>query len=267
MPIGEAKLSSQKMGTLAWAKETGGKLHPSERDSVLREMLRAQARCLADLSKPARETIARMDLEAVRIPDSALARKVERHVSVLSPDALTNHVHRTYYWGALLAQADKVRIQDEELFYVAALLHDLGITKQHRCADPAIGDFSIDGGFAAYEFLVAHDVSQERAEAAAQAIILHVQIDGEDFGEMAKYLRDGAWTDLSGLRASEIPAREARGVLKLRPALDIRKMFGEFAVEEITARPDTRFGISAAAGEQVKAPSLFPWPDRPERIG
>ena len=262
-----AQLSDKTIGTFAWAKETGGRLHPSQRDAVLREMLKAQARCLADFSKPAREAISKMDLDAIRVPDSALARKVASYVSKLSPDALTNHVHRTYYWGALLAQADGVRIEDEELFYAASLLHDLGITEQHRCSSEHIGDFSVEGGFAAYDLLVAEGMTEERAEAAAQAIILHVQIVGNEFGSMAKYLQDGAWTDLSGLRASEIPAKLAKGVMNQHPAVDIRKMFGEFVVEEITVRPNTRLAVSVQAAQEVKGPPLFPWPDRPEKIG
>ncbi len=264
---GGIKLSDKRIGTWAWAKETGGRLHPSQRDAVLREMLKAQARCAADLSRPARDAIAKMDIDLIRVPDSALAKKVESHVSKLSPASLTNHVHRTYYWGSLLAQADGARIDDEELFYVAALLHDLGITDQHRCAHEHIGDFSVDGGVAAHDFLVGEGVTQERADAAAEAIVLHVQIVGEEFGAMAKYLQDGAWTDLSCLRASEIPVDQARKVFKQHPALDIRKMFGEFAIEEITKRPDTRFAVAAQAGQQVGAPQLFPWPDRPEKIG
>ncbi|MBZ9772394.1 hypothetical protein [Mesorhizobium sp. CO1-1-8] len=260
-------MSDKKIGTLAWAKETGGRLHPTQLEAVMREMLKAQARALADVSKPAREAIAKMDLDLIRIPDSALAKKVESHVSKLSPAPLTNHVYRTFYWGALLAQADGVRIEDEELFYVTSLLHDLGVTDQHRCAHDHIGDFSVDSGFAAHDFLVGEGVEEERAEAAAQAIILHVQIVGEEFGTMAKYLQDGAWTDLSCLRASEIPVGQAKRVFKQHPALNIREMFGAFAMEEITKRPDTRFAVAAQAGQHVGAPQLYPWPDRPEKIG
>lgn len=267
-PAGEPKLSTKRIGTLAWAKETGGRLHPSQRDAVHREMLKAQARCLADFSRPAREAIAGMDLDAVRIPDSALAKAAESYVSALSSGALMNHLYRTYYWGTLLAQSDKARIKDEELFYVAALLHDLGFAKRHRCTDSNVVDFSVDGGFAAYDFLVAQGVTKQRAEAAAEAIILHMQIVDEDFGAMAKYLQQGAWTDLSGLRASEIPAQLARDVIEKRPALDIRKEFGAFVVEEITTRPDTRLAVSVQAAQELKGGApLFPWPDRPERVG
>ena len=68
---GKIRLSDKKIGTFAWAKETGGRLHPSQHDAVMREMLKAQARCLADISKPAREAIAKMDLDLIRVPDSS----------------------------------------------------------------------------------------------------------------------------------------------------------------------------------------------------
>ena len=104
-----------------------------------------------------------MDLDAVRVPDSALAKAAESYVSALSSGSLVNHLYRTYYWGTLLAQADKVRIKDEELFYVAALLHDLGLTKQHRCTDSNVVDFSVDGGFARSARLSTFARSSERS--------------------------------------------------------------------------------------------------------
>jgi HD superfamily phosphodiesterase len=64
-----------------------------------------------------------LDLDELKIPDSRLAKDATVEArDVLSPHVL-RHSHRTYLFGLALAKAGRVTI-DEELCYVAAMLHD-----------------------------------------------------------------------------------------------------------------------------------------------
>jgi HD-GYP domain-containing protein (c-di-GMP phosphodiesterase class II) len=142
------------MGTLAWARQTGGRLSPPERQSMQRQLVERQAQALAERNERVRDAIRHLDLDVVPVPDSALARKAERHAAELSSEALLNHCHRTYLWGSLLAQADGTKVDDPELLYVASLLHDLGVTDAHFGKDRGAHCFAVEGGFAAEAFLL-----------------------------------------------------------------------------------------------------------------
>ncbi len=63
------------IGTIAWARRTGGRLTADERDQIQRSIVELQAWEMAERSETAREAIRHMDLDAVLIPDSTLAKK------------------------------------------------------------------------------------------------------------------------------------------------------------------------------------------------
>jgi hypothetical protein len=76
--------------------------------------------------------------------------------------ALLNHCVRSYLWGVMYGRAYGIAF-DDELYYVRALLHDLGLTApfdSHRLA------FEDAGGRLAWVFGVAAGWSEERAARA-----------------------------------------------------------------------------------------------------
>ena len=70
---------------------------------------------------------------------------------------LFNHVMRSYYFGRLLSGTSAR--EDEELVFLSAVLHDLGLT------DRARGErrFEIEGADAARRFVLSHGLSAERS--------------------------------------------------------------------------------------------------------
>src|SRR4051795_10408069 len=73
--------------------------------------------------------------------------------------ALLNHCVRSYLWGAMYGRAHGIAF-DDELYYVSALLHDLGLTEpfdNHRLA------FEDAGGHLAWVFGTAAGWPAERA--------------------------------------------------------------------------------------------------------
>lgn len=105
----------------------------------------------------------------LQIPDSRIADQAAELVRTSSPEFLTNHCFRSYAWAVALADRDHVRF-DAELLYVAAVLHDLGLVARFdtgRC-------FEEDGAAAAADLATAERWSDERREALAEAIRLHV---------------------------------------------------------------------------------------------
>ena len=105
------------------------------------------------------------EIAGIRLPDSALAQKAVDLAYRVSPPVVWTHVVRTFVFGALVGQAQNLRY-DEELFFLAAVLHDLGLTAEFRGAER----FEVVGADAADAFLKDHGLDPERREIIWDAI-------------------------------------------------------------------------------------------------
>src|ERR1044072_7974826 len=87
--------------------------------------------------------------------------------------ALLNHCIRSYLWGVTYATTHGITF-DDELYYVSAMLHDIGLTEpfdSHRLA------FEEAGGALGWVFGVAAGWPEDRAARAAEIIVLHMRPD------------------------------------------------------------------------------------------
>lgn len=109
------------------------------------------------------------EISGVRIPDSKLAREVADFVRDTENDLLFQHSTRVYFWGAL-AGARRGLTFDPELFYTAAMFHDIGLTAGFRHSHLR---FEVDGANAARDFLRSHGISEVDIERVWLAIALH----------------------------------------------------------------------------------------------
>lgn len=255
----DIRTANHAVGTLAWARKTGGRLSPRERQHMQRQLVERQAQALAEQNERVRDAIRHLDLDAIPVPDSALARKAEWHATELSSESLLNHCYRTYLWGSLLAQADERAVDDPELLYVACLLHDLGATDAHFGKDQRAHCFAVEGGFAAEAFLLKEGLDRSKAESVAEAIMLHINAVVEaERGPLAFYLSSGALCDVLGYRATEIPDATARRVLRRYPGLDIAPQFSAFVMREAALRPESRAAATVEAMREG-APLFYYW--------
>jgi hypothetical protein len=86
--------------------------------------------------------------------------------------ALLNHCVRSYLWGATYAAAHDIAF-DDELLYVSAMLHDIGLTEpfdSHRLPLRTRADL-------AWVFGVAAGWPADRAARATEIIVLHMRDD------------------------------------------------------------------------------------------
>src|SRR4051812_17922786 len=157
------------IGTVAWLERTRGRLSRREQLELMAAGVRSQAALLARRLGRSGDRVGRLDPRDVRIPDSAAAREAEEVCRGLPP-SVASHSHRCYLWGAILASQDGITF-DEEVLYVAALLHDAGMpvaaAKVHDCC------FTLDSVLAV-RALNSPLEPQARRHAAEEAIAQHL---------------------------------------------------------------------------------------------
>jgi hypothetical protein len=188
------------MGTLAWGRRTGGVLSGREAKAQVRNVLFVRAREQLDRLRRALGLLRPVDisLEALAPPDSAFATDALALAEETHARPLLFHSWRSYYFGALIAKYDGMAF-DPELFFAAAILHDVGLTA--AATAPLSGCcFAFTGGLRAYEYLVAKGHDRARSHAVGDAISLHMNlaVSARDHGVEAFMVARGAVCDALG---------------------------------------------------------------------
>ncbi|MCW2559196.1 MAG: hypothetical protein JWP55_3160 [Mycobacterium sp.] len=153
-------------------------------------------------------------------PQTPAARAALAVATRFHSPALLNHSVRAYLWGVTYAEAHGIAF-DDELYYVSALLHDLGLVDafdSHRVA------FEEAGGDLAWVFGVAAGWPADRAARADEIIVLHMRdaVSAADDPESHLLQVATSW-DVAGLRPEEFPAEVWPEILERYP----RRGFGD----------------------------------------
>lgn len=195
------------------------------------------------------------DLDALTVPDTPAARQAEDICRAVLDTSLVNHTYRTYAWGALLGVAER-RAFDAELLYVAALLHDIGLTERFDRG----GCFESDGAAAAQELLLEVGWPADRAQRAARAIYLHMHEVEEADGPEALLLAYGTSLDVTGRRLDEIDGRARDETLDAYPRASFKQRFRELLSDQAVRKPQcvTRTYMDNGLGDRILA---APFPD------
>ena len=129
------------------------------------------------------------------LPDSAVAVATLRLCRDVSEDFIYHHTVRSYLFARELAAVDGPHDVDDELLFLACVLHDLGAT------DYANGDqrFEVDGADAAARFLRDQGVDDARVATVWNAIALHTSPGlAHRFGVIAGTAQRGIAADVVG---------------------------------------------------------------------
>ncbi len=186
-------------------------------------------------------------------PDSALAVEAEE-AAAEQPPALLGHAHRTWAYGRALAALDGIGV-DEELFWIACLLHDVGLI-----AAVTGQDFTLRSADSAAEVALGHRAPGD-IETLRDAITAHTTPGAtvEKDGPIACYLQAGATCDLGGLRLQHLSDDYVGAVLVRHP----RGGLGDDIVERIRVEADAvprgRFALLRRTGFTT-AIRLAPFP-------
>ena len=189
------------------------------------------------------------EIAGIRLPDSTLTRKAVDLLFRVSPLVLRAHVLRTFVFGSLVGKRQGLRY-DEELFFLGAILHDLGLTKGFRSSDR----FEVVGADAADAFLKEEGVESERREIVWDAIALHtsVAIASRKRPEIA-LVHIGAGVDVLGMGLDSLPPSLVAETIEALPRHDFKNAFFATLVETLTDAPQsaTMTWLSETANEHV----------------
>ena len=159
-----------------------------------------------------------------------------------SPELL-KHCIRSYLWARMYAAAHEIAF-DDELFYVSAMLHDIGLTNSfdsHRV------HFEQAGGDLAWVFGVAAGWPADRAARATEIIVLHMRPDVSAAEDAESHLLQVATSwDVVGRRPEEFPAEARADVVARYPRLGFGPEFAGCFEDQAKRKPDSAAGASIA---------------------
>jgi hypothetical protein len=214
----------KKFGTLAWSLTNDGVLTRREQLHFVRNMAFLAVREISDVLKGHLGLIDPVNFKLLDLspPDTRMVKEAEEFArDTHSPDLLA-HGFRSYYFGAALAAYHKYNY-DNELYFTAALLHDIGLTNArtaplNRCC------FAVSGGRQVRDFLISKDHAAERADVVGNAICAHVNLHlpPDKYGTEAALVTKGAVCDLFGFEKRRIHDDFKRELLGAHPAGDVK---------------------------------------------
>jgi hypothetical protein len=187
------------------------------------------------------------EVAGIKLPDSTLAREATEFSRTVSAPVVFNHVMRTYLFGELLGCAKGLEF-DSELFYLGAVLHDLGLTERFMGQQR----FELDGADAAAEFLKDKGAPQEWVEVVWDAVALSTSrgIVGRKRPEIA-LVNAGAVADVIGLGVDQLPKEAVDQVIAAFPRMGFKKAFQKVMAEVVARKPETTsFTFLADIGER-----------------
>ena len=169
--------------------------------------------------------------------------------------ALLNHCIRSYLWGTMYATAHGIT-SDDELLYVSAMLHDIGLTDpfdSHRVT------FEEAGGDLAWVFGVAAGWPADRAARAAEVIVLHMRDDVSAAADPESHILQVATSwDVVGRRPEEFPTEARAEILARYPRQGFGSEFLACFEDQARRKPSSAAAASVAnnGGERIKANPL-----------
>lgn len=165
-------------------------------------------------------------------PDTPLARAAARLAWEHSTPMLFNHVMRSYFFGRL-AVGRSAGSYDDEVVFLSAVLHDLGLT-DHA---PGPRRFEIEGADAARRFLCDSGCDSGRAWLVWDTIALHPFDINLHKEPEARVVQAGILGDVVGAGVASIDPSNVAEVLRAFPRHGFKRGFVDLLLNQARAKP------------------------------
>jgi hypothetical protein len=168
----------------------------------------------------------------VRLIDSKIARLATDFSRSAYPLYLFNHAVRTYVFGSLVGRALGQKF-DEEILYLACILHDLGLTDKFQGESP----FEIQGAQTARTFLEEQGYAKEKVEVVWDGIAMHASPIGQFKQPEIALVGEGAGADAIAPDFSQIKKSEVEAVVTVFPRLQFKTAFVQTCTDVVRKYP------------------------------
>lgn len=188
--------------------------------------------------------------------DSAVCVAAAELLQRSAPQVLVDHSYRTHALGVALLAG---RRADPEVVFVAAALHDLGLTPGHADAD--VAGFELLGAAAAEQLMLDHGAETSRAALARTAVALHLELSSaQDPRPEVAAVHLGAALDVLGLHREQLPAGLLDAVMERWPRTGFPEWLAQAMRVEADARPQSRTAVLVREAALLDLIELAPLP-------
>jgi hypothetical protein len=167
------------------------------------------------------------------IPETAAAAAAADLAAAAAAPYLLNHSYRTFLFGRCLVPSSDV---DDEAAFVASMLHDLGLTDEHKTEN----EFVRGGADLACSFLERQGWPLERIRLVEAAILRHTNLVAEQV-PVHRVVQAGAAVDVAGLGSDEIHPESLSAIVSGYPRLDFVEQMRSIFLDEAHRHPNGAF--------------------------
>jgi hypothetical protein len=154
------------------------------------------------------------------VPDTQLTREATGLLHEFSTQLLFNHSHRVFFWANELGRQTGQHY-DQELLFVCAAFHDMGLLKKFSSAEDR---FEVDGANAVRQFLEHHNVPAARIQVAWDAISLHTTPGIVQYKPIeVELLYNGVGLDVLGIGYETFPDDLRKTIVAQYPRVNFKQ--------------------------------------------
>jgi HD domain-containing protein len=193
-----------------------------------------------------------MRLEDIQWPQTPAAIAAREVSTTYHTPALANHCARSYVWAAAYADLHGVP-HDQELLYVAAMLHDLGLVREFDSHEVA---FEYAGGHVAWVFGAGAGWPVPRRVRLREVIVRHMWDEVDVTADPEGHLLELATgLDVSGRNPDRWPAPLRDQVVAAIPRLSLPSEFVACFADQAARKPDSAAAAAVRSGmaERIEA--------------
>lgn len=172
------------------------------------------------------------EVAGIRLVHSQIARAATDLSRSVSPPYLFNHAVRTFLFASLIGRALGQKF-DEEVLYLACVLHDLGLTERFEGDLP----FEIQGAEAARHFLQKQAYAQGRSAIVWDGIAMHASTIGAYKQPEIALVGQGAAADVIEPDFSQIQKNDIEKIVKAFPRLKFKEAFVKTCADVVREHP------------------------------
>jgi hypothetical protein len=184
-------------------------------------------------------------LRDIAVPDTSVARLALAVSARYASAALHAHSVRSYLWASAYASLTGIAF-DDELLYVASVLHDLGLTEPF---DSHGLPFEQAGGEVAWVFCAGAGWPEDRRQRVLDVVVAHMRPSGDPAQDPEGHLLEvGTSIDVGGAGLELIPVELQREVVEGWPRGALAAEFAACILQQAERKPTSRAAAAVAAG-------------------